>query len=281
MPPTVDDDGDDDDGSMWVSLQFYSYSSMKAFHNEAIKLAAMGVSIVVSSGDDGVSGGGCYCDYLSSSNVYQPWQGKNNWAGVGYFPDFPATDPYVTAVGATMGPNEGGREVACDAGRGAVITSGGGFSTVFGTPQYQRTHVKSYFRHLNRHNKPKAGFNNAGRGYPDVAMLGTKYQVVVGPYIYSMYGTSASAPVFAAFLTLVNSYRLSHGKTSVGFVNPTLYGQGRKYKVFYDVKEGHNKCCSGHPSPICCAAGFTATSGWDPVTGFGSVRYDRLITMLK
>ena len=42
----------------------------------------MGVTVLAASGSDGVSG----------SNV-----------GCGYFPSFPATNPYVTAVGGTMG----------------------------------------------------------------------------------------------------------------------------------------------------------------------------------
>ena len=29
--------------------------------------------------------------------------GNSSWSGMGYFPSFPATSPYVTAVGATMG----------------------------------------------------------------------------------------------------------------------------------------------------------------------------------
>ena len=55
--------------------------------------------------------------------------GSNSWTGTGYFPSFPATSPWVTAVGATMGPNTGGPEVACQSQLGGVITTGGGFST--------------------------------------------------------------------------------------------------------------------------------------------------------
>ncbi len=36
-------------------------------------------------------------------------------------------------------------------------------------------------------------------------------------------GTSASTPVVAALLTLLNDYQLSQGRAPLGFVNPLLY----------------------------------------------------------
>ena len=32
----------------------------------------------------------------------------------------------------------------------------------------------------------------------------------------------------------------------------------------------------GFPSPVIPNAGFEAVQGWDPVTGFGTPRYDKL-----
>jgi subtilase family serine protease len=43
---------------------------MKAFNTEALKLAAMGVTILVSSGDDGAVADYDYCKYDSSSGAY-------------------------------------------------------------------------------------------------------------------------------------------------------------------------------------------------------------------
>jgi tripeptidyl-peptidase-1 len=37
------------------------------------------------------------------------------------------------------------------------------------------------------------------------------------------YGTSASAPIFASIINLINEHRLAAGKGSVGFLNPVLY----------------------------------------------------------
>jgi hypothetical protein len=35
---------------------------------------------------------------------------------------------------------------------------------------------------------------------------------------------------------------------------------------FNDITYGDNKCCGGYTSIVCCSAGFSATTGWDPVT---------------
>ncbi len=92
---------------------------MDAFNAEAIKLAAMGVTITVASGDNGAVNFGCSCT-ADSSSTFSRWRRSPSWTGQGYFPSFPATCPYVTAVGATMGkgviPIVGEPEVACQVG---------------------------------------------------------------------------------------------------------------------------------------------------------------------
>ena len=60
-------------------------SELNSFNTDAIKLSARGITIVVASGDDGAV----------SSFVRR---GKR---ACGYAPIFPASNPYVTAVGAT------------------------------------------------------------------------------------------------------------------------------------------------------------------------------------
>ena len=109
-------------------------SSLSAFKTQAMRLAAMGITILASSGDDGVSGfnyaTACTGD---SSSYYTGWTGTG-WTGSGYFPYFPATNPYVTAVGATMGaggtsPSSMAGEVTCQAG---TVSSGGVSSTAGG-----------------------------------------------------------------------------------------------------------------------------------------------------
>ena len=47
-----------------------------------MKLVLMGVTIVVSSGDDGVSNDNC--DTVSDEVYYSGWKGTNTWFGHGY-----------------------------------------------------------------------------------------------------------------------------------------------------------------------------------------------------
>lgn len=47
---------------------------LDAFNTEAIKLGAMGVTVFVSSGDDGVAADGQYCNYNSGSAMYPSMQ---------------------------------------------------------------------------------------------------------------------------------------------------------------------------------------------------------------
>ena len=113
-------------------------SSLNAFNTQAMKLAAMGVTIFAASGDDGVAGFNYACNSNSGSAATGGrWTGAA-WTGQGYFPMFPASNPYVTAVGATMGargypPASQAAEVACQSAysnsssikaSGGEITSG-------------------------------------------------------------------------------------------------------------------------------------------------------------
>jgi tripeptidyl-peptidase-1 len=47
------------------------------------------------------------------------------------------------------------------------------------------------------------------------------FLAIDGKY-YLIYGTSASAPVVASMITLINDARISAGKNPVGFLNPTV-----------------------------------------------------------
>ena len=93
-------------------------------------------------------------------------------------------------------------------------------------------------------------------------------------------GTSVGAPTFSAILALINQQA---GNPGFGNVNPTLYGFAASTpSVFHDVTAGNNKvpCTSGS---VNCPAGttqigFTAGTGYDQVTGLGSVDANKLAT---
>jgi hypothetical protein len=186
-----------------------------------------------------------------------------------------------------MGPNNGGKEVVCQSATtstngeittGGIITTGGGFSTYFSRPNYQNNAIESYISSINTaSNSPVEGFNSYGRGIPDVAFLGTDYQVMIGGDLETVFGTSCSSPVFAAMISLVNAARLAKNMSSLGFINPTLYNST---SFFNDITSGDNKCCaeSSHIlAPVCCSSGFTAINGWDPTTGLGSILLSNLL----
>lgn len=104
--------------------------------NEYGKLGLLGVSILYSSGDEGVAGNGNRCLNPNGS------QSRN---GTRFNPLFPAVCPFVTAVGATqIKPNATvfDPEEASE----SVIFSGGGFSNFFARPSYQVEAVGSFLK---------------------------------------------------------------------------------------------------------------------------------------
>lgn len=82
---------------------------------------------------------------------------------------------------------------------------------------------------------------------------------------YSVGGTSASAPIVAGIVTLLNEARLKAGKSPVGFLNPTFY---KNPDAFNDITHGNNSGCG--------TGGFNAVPGWDPVTGLGTPNFEKL-----
>ena len=81
-------------------------------------------------------------------------------------------------------------------------------------------------------------------------------------------GTSASAPIVGSVISLINEQRLHAGKSTVGFINPVLYANP---SALNDITSGDN--------PGCGTNGFTAVSGWDPVTGLGTPNYQKLLAI--
>ena len=264
-----------------------------SFNTEAMKLGARGVSIFAASGDGGV------CDGHGSPEC-------------AYIPVFPASSPYVTAVGGTMGPETGLPERVCNIADGGSYTAGGGFSSRFPTPSYQQKAVSSYLQGPTG-KTVLPGFNASNRAYPDVTFASNNFEVVVGGSLLPMAGgTSAASPSLAALFSLVNARRMEKKMPSVGFVNPTLYGSGTE-GCCNDIVSGANMCpqqlsdsnqttceakcqakfgnnshgqsyaesseCQNECLDSSCTAGFPAAEGWDPASGLGSPDFQKLLQL--
>ncbi|CAA7270109.1 unnamed protein product [Cyclocybe aegerita] len=226
---------------------------------EYAKLGLMGVTVIYSSGDNGVAGNGDLC--LNTD-------GSQTDSGTIFNPGFPSSCPYITSVGATQ-VNPGAKvtdpEGACE----QVIYSGGGFSNHFPMPDYQKKAVGNYLK-IHRPTYSPEIWNATGtsRAFPDISANGANYVVAVDGKFSRVFGTSASAPVVGSILTMVNDARLAIGKKPIGFINPTIYSDFFS-GAFNDITSGGNQGC-GTP-------GFTAVPGWDPVSGLGTPSFPKLL----
>jgi len=215
--------------------------------NTIMQLGARGVSVIFSSGDGGVGG-------------------EDEGECTSFAPTFPSGCPFLTSVGAT--------ELTASPVNGSVETaasfSSGGFSNIWARPSFQDSAVQTYLESIGTLN---AGlFNASGRGFPDVSTLGNNIDIVFQGEAETIAGTSASAPIFASMVALINDQLLAAGQKPLGWLNPFLYGVGAT--AFNDITVGQNPAC-GSPQ------GFPAQVGWDPITGLGTPNFAKLLAAVQ
>jgi tripeptidyl-peptidase-1 len=104
--------------------------------------------------------------------------------------------------------------------------------------------------------------------YPDVAANGDNIAVFNAGNFTRSGGTSASTPIFASIINLINEQRLNAGKNTIGFMNPALYANP---SMLNDITTGSN--------PGCGTIGFPAAPGWDPVTGLGEPLHTHTLSL--
>jgi subtilase family serine protease len=190
---------------------------------------------------------------------------------------WPASDPYVTAVGGTkLSLDDAGNRTKPDTGwKDPVGASGGGVSTLFGRPTFQKPID---------HTRPR------GRSLPDVSMSAS---TIGGVLVYTSFhepgglpggrfsvigGTSESAPLFAGIVAIADQ-AAGH---RLGFLNRTLYdssvlGSGG----IVDVVGLNNSFTFGFVGEKKhVVKGFRAQGGYDLVTGLGTVDAARLVPAL-
>jgi subtilase family serine protease len=252
---------------------FGSTQSLQNLRYAFADAAQNGVTVLGSSGDGG-----------TANTMKQPVKNPKTIP----YPTvvWPASDPLVTGVGGTYlctDPNNTTTRAvdstappaACAANAGqtevAWIDAGGGFSHVFATPSYQGT--------------LPAGSTPIGsmRGVPDIAYQASS-QTGVLTYMtlpgggngglqcgttacstgwYDVGGTSSGSPQWAGLVAIADQI---HGG-GLGQINPTLYSLASNPTTyandFYDVTTGNNQSDPSIP-------GYSASPGWDPVTGLGT-----------
>jgi len=247
------------------------------------KIGLRGLSLFSASGDSGANGRtdpSCTEDHLN--------------------PPFPAASPFITSVGATQIsdasgqanlPGQGppgcqGRSCASGGVEQAVsfdqarFASGGGFSWVAPTPDYQKTAVASYLSSGVKLPTPATMFNAQGHGFPHIAALGSQVLIESQGTIEPVGGTSASSPIVAGIFTLLNDYVNTNTGRPLGFVSPLIFKMGASCpKCFTDITVGDNICTENGCSPGC--QGFLCTKGWDPVTGWGTPVYPEMLKFVK
>ncbi|OAA74188.1 tripeptidyl peptidase [Cordyceps fumosorosea ARSEF 2679] len=215
------------------------------------QLGARGVSVIFGSGDWGVGRSG---QCLSRSGQRPRFAAR-----------FPDGCPWVTSVGATRGVRP--QVVAHNTRNGFV--SGGGLSELFPRPAYQEDAVRRYLAGLGGRHADM--YNGEGRAYPDVAAMGYRMVTVWNGGAKMVDGTSASAPVWAAVVALLNDARMAAGRAPLGFLNPWIYKVAGPGGGFTDVVSGSTRGCN--------TSGFPATEGWDLASGFGTPWFPKLLEL--
>ena len=270
----------------------------KLFASIGMQANAQGQTLVVSSGDSGAAG----CDAHGSSAVLTAVNGISAEA--------PVDSPNFTGVGGTQfsgdvsDPNLYWNQVADtldsalsyipetswnETGTNGLIASGGGQSTLrngsvleFPLPSWQSGLISGATGRMS----PDVAFSAAEHdGYMGCSDYfdGSKYGSMCtygfyssgggdGSVFYSFFGTSLATPSFAGMLGM-----MVQSLGPLGNINPTLYklaANAESYKtIFHDVTTGNNDvpCQAGTSGCVDGVMGYAAKTGYDMVTGLGSI----------
>jgi uncharacterized repeat protein (TIGR01451 family) len=144
--------------------------------------------------------------------------------------------------------------------------SSGGISTTVPIPSWQQdinmttNHGSTTFRNV-----------------PDIALTADNVFLVYGGGLEGISGgTSAATPLWAGFMALVNQQAVANGKSSIGFLAPTVYALSKTAGYtndFHDITVGDN---TWPQSPT----NFLAVPGYDLATGLGTPNGTNLINAL-
>jgi len=195
-------------------------------------------------------------------NLFQAAGDSKKWTTTGTASEiYPADDVYVISVGGTdLSTAAAGGAWSSET---AWVDSGGGISPhKYAIPSWQKAAAAGC-----------ASCSQSYRNGPDVSANANFTFYVCADQTTctanSYGGTSFAAPMWAGYLALVNQQSLANGNGLLGFINPSLYsiGAGSSYTTdFHDVTSGSN--------------GYSAITGYDLVTGWGSPKGSGLLNAL-
>jgi subtilase family serine protease len=172
---------------------------------------------------------------------------------------WPADDPYITAVGGTDLTTNGA---------GGSWLSETGWNGSAGMPSKNKVPIPNYQKRAGVINALNKGSKTL-RNIPDVAAEANtnQYSCFDGGCYGNNGGTSYAAPQWAGLIAMANQQAVASGASTLGFLNPALYliGTGSAFDAdFHDITSGSN-------------GKFTAVTGYDLVTGWGSPNAVNLI----
>jgi kumamolisin len=196
-------------------------------------------------------------NFFAASGDSSTWSRRNE--------AWPADDANVVSVGGTdLTTKSAGGAWASET---AWSDSGGGISPdKIAIPSWQKLSGV-----INSSNKGSTTYRNG----PDVAANAnfTFYTCAdqTSCLANEYGGTSFAAPMWAAYIALVNQQRAASGLGTIGFINPTIYAQNvtSSYATdFHDITSGKS-------------GSYSAVTGYDLVTGWGSPNGTGLINALQ
>ena len=236
-------DGDDLVGVAAEAARGVNYDFIDAVDFALQDAAIQGVTVCISSGDDG-----------SRTRTAL----KDGRARVQY----PASDPWVLSVGGTTIANVA--DGACE--EYAWADTGGGVSDYFVRPEYQSgAGVPVSINEDGR----------VGRGVPDVSANADPRSgydgIVFGGKPRHLGGTSMAAPLWAGLIAVMNA---AIG-ANVGFLNPALYAIGSQ--ALRDITTPPGPTTNSYGG----VKGYPVRVGWDACTGWGSPRGSTLLSSLQ
>ena len=209
------------------------------------KAGAEGISVFAASGD-----GGAYTGCSAQEGIL---------TSVSY----PASSPYVTAVGGTTLNTNSDDSYG---GETAWNGSGGGISTEETLPTWQTAVVTAQ------------GKGYTGRAVPDLAMDADPNSgaiIIVSGSSEQVGGTSLATPLAVGAVARLDAIRLQNQQAPVGFFNPQLYQIATATPTAVnDVTSGCNtgtNILDALLSDLLGQKNYCAGTGFDEVTGWGSL----------